>query len=282
MAKKPKHVPTEMQANMPQQQQAGAPQQGAMPQEGAMPQQAQPKTELQARAEQEMAMLQRTAEYKQMQAQSEPKIGTKEIRKASEILRKYKEGKARLEAKIIANEEFWKLRQWNYMNDGKADFKPASAWLWSCIQSRYSDAMDSYPTCNFQPRQQDDKAEAKKLSSIVPIILEQNRYEEVYSDIVWYTLKHGGSVQGIFWDGSKHNGLGDVAVKKIDFINLFWESGITDIQESQNLFNTELVSNSILEQRYPQCKGKLGKKSITLAKYLYDDNVEADSRKTFP
>lgn len=278
MAKRAKHVPTEMQANMPQKQQAGAPQQGGMPQEGAMPVQAQQKTELQARAEQEMAMLQRTAEFKQMQAQQKPKIGAKEVRKASEILRKYKEGKARLEQKIIANEEFWKLRQWNYMNDGKVDFKPATAWLWSCIQSRYSDAMDSYPTCNFQPRQQDDKAEAKKLSSIVPVILEQNRYEEVYSDIVWYTLKHGGSVQGIFWDGSKHNGLGDVAVKKIDFINLFWESGITDIQESQNLFNTELVSNSILEQRYPQCKGKLGKKSITLAKYLYDDNVDTSDK----
>lgn len=234
----------------------------------------QPKTELQARAEQERVMLQRTAEYKQMQAQMKPKIGVEEIRKASEILRKYKEGKARLEAKIIANEEFWKLRQWNYMNDGKDDFKPATAWLWSCIQSRYSDAMDSYPTCNFQPRQQDDKGEAKKLSSIVPVILEQNRYEETYSDVVWYTLKHGGSVQGIFWDGSKHNGLGDISIKKIDFINLFWESGVTDIQESQNVFNTELVSNSILEQVYPQCKGKLGTNTVTLAKYLYDDKVD--------
>ena len=241
-------------------------------------QQQTPQSELQMRAEQEMQMLQRTAEYKQMQAQQKPKIGVEEVRKASEILRKYKKGKARLEEKIIANEEFWKLRQWNYMNTGKGDFTPATAWLWSCIQSRYSDAMDSYPTCNFQPRQQDDRAEAKKLSAIVPIILEHNRYEDVYSDVVWYTLKHGGSVQGIFWDGSKHNGLGDITVKKIDFINLFWESGITDIQESQNLFNTELVSNSILEQRYPQCRGKLGTNTVTLAKYLYDDNVDTSDK----
>jgi hypothetical protein len=164
------------------------------------------------------------------------------------------------------------------MNDGKDDFKPSTAWLWSCIQSRYSDAMDSYPTCNFQPRQEDDKAEALKLSSIVPIILEQNRYEDVYSDIVWYTLKHGGSVQGIFWDGSKHNGLGDISIKKIDIINFFWESGITDIQESQNIFNTELVSNAILEQRYPQCAGKLGTDTVTLAKYLYDDTVDTSDK----
>ena len=237
-----------------------------------------PQNELEMRAQKEMAMLQQTAKKKQMQAQMKPKIGAEEVRKASETLRKYKEGKARLEQKIIANEEFWKLRQWNYMNDGVADFKPATAWLWSCIQSRYSDAMDSYPTCNFQPRQQDDKPEAKKLSSIVPVILEQNRYEDVYSDVVWYTLKHGGSVQGIFWEGTKHNGLGDVSVKKIDFINLFWEPGITDIQESRNVFNTELVANEILEQRYPQCKGKLGEKTVTLAKYLYDDNVDTSDK----
>ena len=238
----------------------------------------QPTSELEIRAQNEMAMLQHTAQKKQMQAKMKPKIDAKAVTRASEILRKYKQGKARLEQKIIANEEFWKLRQWNYMNDGNDDFKPATAWLWSCIQSRYSDAMDSYPTCNFQPRQSDDKAEAIKLSAIVPVILEQNRYEDVYSDVVWYTLKHGGSIQGIFWDGSKHNGLGDVTVKKIDFINFFWEPGITDLQESQNIFNTELVSNSILEQRYHQCAGKLGGKSITLAKYLYDDNVDTSDK----
>ena len=252
-----------------------------MPQEQAPTQEQTPNaqpSELEIRARNEMAMLEQTAKKKQMLAQMKPKIGAEEVRKASEILRKYKEGKARLEEKIIANEEFWKLRQWNYMNDGKDDFTPATAWLWSCIQSRYSDAMDSYPTCNFQPRQGDDKAEAQKLSSIVPIILEQNRYEDVYSDIVWYTLKHGGSVQGVFWDGTKHNGLGDIAIKKIDFINFFWEPGITDIQESQNIFNTELVSNNLLEQRYPQCIGKLGAKTITLAKYLYDDNVDTSDK----
>ena len=226
------------------------------------------------RARNEIAMLEQTAKKKQAQAEMKPIIDSRVVLKASEILRDYKKGKERLEKKIIKNEEFWKLRQWNYMNDDNDDFKPATAWLWSCIQSRYSDAMDSYPTCNFQPRQSDDKAEAIKLSAIVPVILEQNRYEDVYSDIVWYTLKHGGCIQGIFWDGSKHNGIGDICIKKIDFINFFWEPGITDIQESQNIFNTELVHNNILEQRYPQCVGKLGGQSITLAKYLYDDTVD--------
>ena len=235
-------------------------------------------SELEIRRQNELAMLEHTAKKKQMQAQMKPKIGSEEVIQASEILRKYKEGKANLEKKIIANEEFWKLRQWNYMNNGNDDFKPATAWLWSCIQSRYSDAMDSYPTCNFQPRQSDDKAEAIKLSAIVPVILEQNRYEDVYSDVVWYTLKHGGSVQGIFWDGSKHNGLGDVTVKKIDILSFFSEPGITNIQESQNVFTVELVANNIIEQRYPQTVGRLGGENITIAKYLYDDNVDTSDK----
>lgn len=234
---------------------------------------------IQARAEQEIAVLERNEMVREQQMKAKPKIGKEEVMRASETLRKYKEGKVQLEAKIIANEEFWKLRQWNAMNDGKEDFKPATAWLWSCIQSRYSDAMDSYPTCNLLPRQEDDKGEAKMLSSIIPIIMEQNRYEETYSDVTWYMLKHGGCAQGIFWDGSKHNGLGDISIKRVDLLNLFWESGITDIQESENVFHVELVSDRLLEQRYPQCVGKLGQENnAVVAKYLYDDKVDTKDK----
>ena len=267
MPKRKVETPTSPQEQMPQEQ---------LPQEQMMPTQP---SELEIRARNEMAMLEKTTIKKQMLAQQKPKIDDKVVTKASEILRKYKEGKARLEQKIIANEEFWKLRQWNYVNNGKnKDEEYATAWLWSCIQSRHSDTMDSYPTCKFRPRQSDDKEEAIKLSSIVPVILEQNRYEDTYSDIAWYTLKHGGNIQGIFWDGTKHNGLGDIVIKKIDFINFFWEPGITDIQESQNIFNVELVDNNILEQKYPQCIGKLGANTITVAKYLYDDNVDTTGK----
>lgn len=212
------------------------------------------------------------------EAQLKQKIGQEEILHAAQILRKYKEGKARLEAKIIANEEFWKLRQWNYHNDEKDEFKPATAWLWKMIQGRYSDVMDSYPTCNFQPRQMDDKDEAKKLSSIVPIILAQNKYDETYSDIAWYMLKNGGCIQAVMWDSSKHNGMGDISIKKIDFLNFFSEPGVTDIQKSENIFTTELMSNRILQQRYPQTVGHLNGNDITLAKYKYDDRVDTNDK----
>ena len=195
------------------------------------------KQSLMQRAAAEIEMLQKNEIAKEIQATQPKKIGPDEVLRASDILKKYKAGKTRLEQKIIANEEFWKLRQWRYIDEENADkeFQPATAWLWSCIQSRYSDVMDSYPTCNIKPRQMDDKGEAEKLSAIIPVVMEQNRYEETYSDVAWYMLKHGGSVQGVFWDGSKHNGLGDISIKGIDFINLFWEPGITNLQKSENI-----------------------------------------------
>lgn len=234
--------------------------------------------DLEARKQTEINMLNQTLVNEQNRVNAAPKIGSAEVLKATDILRKYKEGKQQLEKRLIAHEEFWKLRQWRMLKNDDKDFNPSTAWLWSCIQSRYSDAMDSYPTCNFQPRQRDDVAEAMMLSNIVPVIMEQNRYEEVYSDVCWYTLKHGGSVQGIFWNGSKHNGLGDIEVKQVDFINLFWQPGIKNIQDSRNVFLAELVDNDIINQRYPETVGKLNANAVELAKYIYDDTIDTSEK----
>ena len=212
-------------------------------------------------------------------------IDDKAVRKATEILNKYKAGKAHLEQRIIANEEFWKMRQWSNgvggarVENGTKQYNVNSTpWLHSCVESRHADTMDSYPTCNFLPRQQDDEAEAKRLASIVPVILAQNDFEETYSDVARYTLKQGGGVYGVFWDASAHNGLGDIGVAKVDLINLFWEPGINDLQKSANVFLTSLVDNKLLEQRYHQTKNKLGGKGITIARYLYDDTVNTDDK----
>lgn len=207
-------------------------------------------------------------------------IGTPEVLKALDTLKKYKAGKARLDQKIVANEEWWKKRQWKYIHDGETSdrFEPATPWLFSCIQTRHADFMDAFPTCNIRPRQQDDKGEAKILSEIIPVILEQNDYEQTYSDVAWYLLKQGACCQGVFWDGTKHNGLGDISIKEIDFINLYWEPGITDIQKSTNVFYTELVDNSLLESKYPDIKGKLNSKPIEMAKYIYDDYVDTTEK----
>ena len=205
-------------------------------------------------------------------------IGKNQIQAASQTLRKYKEGKANLERRIIDNEQWYKLRHWECMRDKKADVQPTSAWLFNCIANKHADAMDNFPAPNILPREKGDKAEAEMLTSIIPVILDQCEFEQTYSDVINYKIKSGTGVYGVFWDKSKLNGLGDISIKKVDLINLFWESGITDIQKSRNLFHVELADNDLLVSMYPQLNGKLGSATLDVAKYVYDDAVDTTNK----
>ena len=205
-------------------------------------------------------------------------IGKEEVRAASTTLNRYKEGKYHLEQKIIENEKWYKLRHWECMRSNDDRMKPASAWLFNCIANKHADAMDNFPSPNILPREEGDRAEAEKLSSIVPVVLDQCDFEQVYSDVWTYKLKSGTGVYGVFWDKTKCGGLGDIALRKIDLLNLFWEPGITDIQKSRNLFHVELWDNDLLTMDYPELEGKLGGGNIEVAKYAYDDNVDTSEK----
>jgi hypothetical protein len=205
-------------------------------------------------------------------------IGREQVQKASQTMQKYKEGKANLERRIVDNEQWYKLRHWECLRDKKQEIQPTSAWLFNCIANKHADAMDNFPSPNILPREEGDKAEAEMLSSIVPLILEQNEFEQVYSDVWNYKLKTGTGVYGIFWDKSKLNGLGDICIKKVDIINLFWESGIQDVQKSRNMFHVELADNDLLLSQYPELQGKLGTATMDIAKYIYDDSVDTSNK----
>ena len=206
------------------------------------------------------------------------KIGKEQVSEAYQTLLKYKEGKANLERKIIDNEKWFKIRHWECMRDQPHEVQPSSAWLFNAIANKHADAMDNFPSPNILPREEGDKGEAEMLTSIIPVILDQDDFEQTYDDVTYYKLKGGTGVYGIFWDKSKLNGLGDVTVKKIDLLNLFWESGITDIQKSRNLFHVELVDTDLLAQDYPQIAGKNGTTSIDVSKYQYDDKVDTTNK----
>ena len=205
-------------------------------------------------------------------------IGKEQINKANLTLQKYKEGKANLEKKIVDNEQWYKLRHWECMRGKKAEVEPTSGWLFNCIANKHADAMDNFPAPNILPREEGDKGEAEMLTSIVPVILDQCEFEQTYSDVWMYKLKTGTGVYGVFWNKEKLNGLGDVDIRKIDLINLFWESGITDIQKSRNVFHVELVPNDVLIGIYPQLEGKLGGQTMDIAKYIYDDTVDTNDK----
>ena len=205
-------------------------------------------------------------------------IGREQIQAANLTLNRYKEGKVNLERKIVDNEQWYKQRHWEQMRAKTEAIQPTSAWLFNSIANKHADAMDNFPSPNVLPREEGDKGEAEMLSSIIPVILDQNDFEDTYDAVQNYKLKTGAGVYGVFWDKSKMNGLGDISIQKIDLINLFWESGVTDIQKSRNVFHIELMDNDVLLGAYPQLQGKLGSAVMDVTKYIYDDKVDTTNK----
>jgi len=219
----------------------------------------------------------------QKQEPQRPKIGTEEVRRAADILRRYHAGKRQLEQRIIDNEQFWKLRHWQQMEKAgqggnPADPQPTSGWLVNCILSKHADAMDCYPEPTVLPREPGDREEARKLTRILPVVLKKNGFKRTYSSAWWYKLKSGCAVYGVFWDAGKLNGLGDIAIRRMDLLNLFWEPGVTDIQDSPYFFSTELQDREALEERYPWAKGKADRGGWSVSRYLYDDAVDTSGK----
>jgi len=213
-------------------------------------------------------------------------IGKEEVAKALATLQKYKDDKASLEARIVSNEQWYKSRHWNemrnrYSQGSKKDEQrpePASAWLFNSIANKHADVMDNIPVPAILPREPMDQSDAQTLSEVVPVILERNHFEDTYSSAAWYKLKNGVSITGVFWNSKAENGLGDIELKKLDVLNVFWEHGISDIQESKNLFIVKLVDNDVAQQRWPQLKGKDKGKAVEIAKYVLDDEVDTSDK----
>ena len=206
-------------------------------------------------------------------------IGEEQARKAMDTLQKYRQGKSALEARVIASEDWWRMRSWQRIQKGNPeDDKWTSAWLFNVIMGKHADAIAAYPAPAIRPREPDDREEAAKLSSVLPVILEQNDFEEVYSDSQWTKLKQGTLIWHVKWDSSKLNGLGDISVQPVDILSFFWEPGVRDLQKSKNIFLTEMVDNDLLVEKYPELQGKLNSNPQIQQKYNTDDVINFDNK----
>lgn len=212
-------------------------------------------------------------------------IGPEQLKRFTAELEKYKAGKAQTENRILSSESWWKLRNTkeeqkttNLGADG--GFTSCSGWLHNVIVSKHADAMEAFPEPNILPREEGDRGEARILSAIIPCVLEQNHFESTYSDAMWQKLKTGTGVYKITWSKSKLGGLGDISVEKVNLLNVYWEPGITDIQQSRYFFHTELCDKDLLEQLYPQLEGRLKGPSFMSTRFLYDDRVNTEDKHT--
>ena len=205
-------------------------------------------------------------------------IGREQIAEAYHLLNKYKSGKANLENKIIDNQKWYRARHWDEVGSADDEIKHASAWLFNILSNKHASYMDNFPSCNVLPRELTDQGEAEALSAVIPVVLDGCNFEKTYDEVNNYKGITGTGCYAVYWDNDLHNGLGDINVKMVDLLTLFWEPGITDIQKSRNVFHVELCDNDLLKERYPELEGKLGGGAFNIAEYRYDDTVDTSNK----
>ena len=206
-------------------------------------------------------------------------VGEAQVAEAMQTLQRYKAGKAALDKRLVDNELWFRMGHWkNYSNPmmpGKS--QPSSGWLFNSIANKHADAMDNYPEPNVLPRAADDEDTARALSSVLPVVLEQADYEQVYSDCWWRKLKQGTGVTGIFWDPQMRGGLGDIAVRSMNLLMLYWEPGVEDIQASPDFFSLSLEDTAQLIAQYPQLAGRTAG-VLDVPRYIHEEGQDTSTK----
>ena len=183
----------------------------------------------------------------------EKKVFSADLTSAKATLAAFKRGKREIEERLLRERRIFADV---YSSEG------SSSWIFNSIVNKHADIIDAIPACSCLPRERRDETVADMLSKIIPVICERVGFEQTYSENAWDKLKHGTAVYGVFWNTALEDGLGDIDVRSIKLSDIFWEPGISDIQDSSAVFIVSSAEPSELEARYPAFK--------------YKDNREAD------
>lgn len=203
-------------------------------------------------------------------------FGEAQKKEAIAQFERYRKGKKVLEERIKEEDLWWRRRHWEMFKteqDGKKRV-PAGAQLFNAIENKISDICDNIPECAFLARSQDDEPTADMLTDVMPAMLEQNDIESAFMAVTREKVTTGTGIYAVTWDTSKMNGIGDVHIRSVSPLNLYWEPGVRDIQESPALFFVDFLPNEVLESQYPQLKDKLGSGGILVEEKMTDDTVD--------
>ena len=181
-----------------------------------------------------------------------PVLTDTDAKLAGELLERYRAGKSKLEARLADEAVWWQSRHGGVpAGSTRNGVTPVSAWLWGSVCNKHADLCDAMPVCAVLPREPDDEGDAALLSDILPVIIERCAFGQTYSDNAWSKLKHGVAAYGVFWNPMLENGIGDIDIRRVDLLNLFWEPGVRDIQDSPHLFLVGLADTAGLLAQYP-------------------------------
>lgn len=197
------------------------------------------------------------------------------FRRMTEEFQRYRQHKQAYDRRIIENNRWFKSR---YQEEQTGEMPaPTTPYLFNAIANKHADAMDNYPAPNILEREEKHRKMAETFTRILPIQLDSCNFRRTYSRGWWYKLKNGAACYGVFFNPELRGGLGEIDIRKIDLLNLFWEPGVCDIQESRFLFLTALVDKEELKQQYPDLAEQLsGDTSLEIQTY---DDADSDKNK---
>lgn len=191
------------------------------------------------------------------------KIDEKKVAEFESILYKYRDGKQFLDEKIKNDYEWWKQRHWHLLKGKQVaegsktvdmvnkEPEPTTAHLFNCIQNKHADAMDNIPELIFLPVSKDDEQKCSILNKIIPVVNERSKFTRAYSGCWYDKLIAGAGIYFVGWNQDLYYGLGDVEIKKVDPLKLFWKPGINNIQESPYTFYVEELPSAEVKELYP-------------------------------
>lgn len=207
-------------------------------------------------------------------------IGKAEIETARSVFEKYRTERSALTDRIKQNQAYYE-----FINTGKlrSDIaikfnKTYSAYLFNSVANKHADFMDNIPSPAILPTEPGDEETAEILSDVIPCILDKNDFEYEYSHECYDKIITGTGVFGCFWDPRAAGGLGEVKIRCCDIMNIFWQSGVEDIQDSPNLFYTKLEDNEKLKIMYPDLNEHFAGDAFYETRYDHEDQMDTTNK----
>ena len=179
------------------------------------------------------------------------KIKDVDTKKYIDAFTEYRSARESFDMKIIENENWFRQQYWQYLIDKTNGDEPTSGTVLNAILNKHADLMDNQPAPVFLAREQNDEAEAERLTKVVPVVMQNANWDDCYDKYCMYKIKQGIGCLSITWDDTLENGLGDVVLNYLDILRIYWEPNCTNIQDSRYLFVTSLIDTDILKEQYP-------------------------------
>lgn len=158
---------------------------------------------------------------------------------------RYKSDKEKLNQRVRENDYWYKARYGKLINPKTNETEPATAFIFSAIENKYSDAIDNYPNANIIEREPDDRALSQLLSKIVPVQLDMSGFKKAYKTNWRRKLKHGTGIYGVFYNGD------NIVIKALSILNVYCDMHLDNVQDSRFLFIVNAVDNELLKEQFP-------------------------------